>query len=198
MLRLGEIVVPRAASDQRAGATPVATTSVTLSFEDRRRSRLLVRLGDGREAALMLPRGTVLRDGDLLRADTGLIVVVRAAAETLSVARTSDPHRLTRAAYHLGNRHVPLQIGPGWLAFGHDHVLDGLVRELGLEVTTEVVPFEPEAGGYRHRGSAHATATHGHAEGQSNSHDHGPGSDHAHAHGHDHAHDHVHIHDDQS
>ena len=138
MLRLSEIVVPRAASDQEAGATPAATTSLTLSFEDRRRSRLLVRLEDGREAALMLPRGTVLRDGDLLRDDTGLIVVVRAAAETLSVARTSDPHRLTRAAYHLGNRHVPLQIGPAWLAFAHDHVLDGLVRALGLEVTTEV------------------------------------------------------------
>ena len=192
MLRLSEIVVPRAVSDQHAGATPVAITSVSLTFEDRRRSRLLVRLGDGREAALMLPRGTVLRDGDLLRDDTGLFVVVRAAAETLSIARTSDPHLLTRAAYHLGNRHVPLQIGPGWLAFGHDHVLDGLVRALGLEVTTEVVAFEPEAGGYRHQGSAHATSTHGHAEEQeqSHSHDHGPG--------HDHDHDHDHVHDDQS
>ena len=151
---------------------------MTLTFEDRRRSRLLVRLGDGREAALMLPRGTVLRDGDRLRGDTGSIAVVRAAPETLSVARTSDPHLLTRAAYHLGNRHVPLQIGPGWLAFGHDHVLDGLVRDLGLEVTTESAPFEPEAGGYRHQGSEHTTSTHddahsqAHQDGRAHKHDH--------------------------
>ncbi|MEO5767801.1 MAG: hypothetical protein ABIS92_05575, partial [Polyangia bacterium] len=97
-------------------AAPVAPT-VTLSFEDRRRSRLLVRLDDGQEAALMLPRGTVLREGDLL-AGQGQgqgeeeggppMVRVRAAAETLSVARTAEPLLLSRGAYHLGNRHVPL------------------------------------------------------------------------------------------
>lgn len=173
MLQLTEIVGSGTTSENGAA------TTLTLTFEGRRRSRLLVRLADGREAALMLPRGTVLLDGDRLRADTGAIVVVRAASETLSVVRTSDPHLLTRAAYHLGNRHVPLQIGPDWLAFGHDHVLDGLVRDLGLDVTTESAPFEPEAGGYRHQGSATAPSTHTHPH-------------HHHDHDHDHGHDHHH------
>lgn len=149
----------------RAGAARM-TLSVTLSFLDRRRSRQRVRLDDGSEAALLLPRGTVLHDGDLVMAeDDGepLAVTVRAAPETLSVARTSDGHLLTRAAYHLGNRHVPLQIGTGRLAYGHDHVLDDLVRKLGLDVAVESGPFEPEGGGYAHA--------------------------HAHHHGHDHDHD---------
>ncbi len=159
---------------------------VTLSFEDRRRSRLLVRLDDGSEAALMLPRGTVLREGDRLVADEGgPTVQVRAAAETLSVARTPDALLLSRGAYHLGNRHVPLQIGPGWLAYQHDHVLDDLARALGLAVTTESAPFEPEAGGYRHQGSErhHETNSTGDV-----------GHDHDHDHRHDHDHDHGHRH----
>lgn len=162
-------------------AAPVAPT-VTLSFEDRRRSRLLVRLDDGQEAALMLPRGTVLREGDLL-AGQGQgqgeeeggppMVRVRAAAETLSVARTAEPLLLSRGAYHLGNRHVPLQIGPGRLAYQHDHVLDDLARALGLQVTTESAPFEPEAGGYPHQGSAHHHGE-GHGHSHSHSHSHSP------------------------
>jgi urease accessory protein len=154
--------------------SPVAGAAVlSLGFEDRRRSRQLARVEDGREAALTLPRGTVLRDGDRLAGEpAGLTVVVRAAPEILSVARTTDAHLLARAAYHLGNRHVPLQVAPGRLAYQHDHVLDGLVRELGLVVTTEHAPFEPEAGGYRHDGSDRHTHGHGHA------HDHGHGHDH--------------------
>jgi urease accessory protein len=164
--------------------------TLTLSFEDRRRSRLLVRLDDLTEAALMLPRGTVLRAGDLLASTDGEAVVVRvkAAAETLSVARTADALLLARGAYHLGNRHVPLQIGVGWLAYQHDHVLDELARALGLAVTTEEGPFEPEAGGYRHQGSE----LHG-AEGQG--HDRGHHDHHHHDH-HDHDDDHHHHGDD--
>jgi urease accessory protein len=124
---------------------------LTMRFEDRRRSRMRARLDDGREAALLLPRGTVLRDGDRLRdPDAGEVVTVRAAAQTLSRARTGDGLLLARAAYHLGNRHIPVQVGPGWLAYEHDHVLDHMVEELGLAVDTHVAPFEPEAGGYRH------------------------------------------------
>ncbi len=165
-------IAPAAAEASAPVAAGVAVLS--LGFEDRRRSRQLARLDDGREAALTLPRGTVLRDGDRLAGEpAGQTVVVRAAPETLSVARTTDAHLLARAAYHLGNRHVPLQVAPGRLAYQHDHVLDGLVRELGLPVTTERAPFEPEAGGYRHDGSGRHT------------HGHGP----AHDHGHDHDHD---------
>ena len=154
-------------------AAPAAT--LRLGFEDRRRSRQLARLEDGREVGVDLPRGTVLRDGDRLVGDDNTVIIVRAAPETLSVARTSDGHLLARAAYHLGNRHVPLQVAPGRLAYQHDHVLDGMVRELGLTVTTEQAPFAPEAGGYRHEGSArheHGHHAHGHHHGHAHHHDH--------------------------
>lgn len=139
---------------ERLAIPAQARASLTLPFELRCKSRLRARLDGGEEVGLFLPRGTVLRDGDLLRAGNGLVVRVQAAAEALSQAATGDPLRLARACYHLGNRHVPVQIGSGWLRYGRDHVLDGLVRELGLTVTEEWAPFEPEAGAYGH--------THGH------------------------------------
>jgi urease accessory protein len=164
MLRFTEVVA--------APASPAAV--LTLGFEDRRRSRMRVRIDDGREAALMLPRGTILRDGDTLRdPDAGALVTVRAADQTLSRVRAEDAVTLARAAYHLGNRHIPVQVGRGWLAYEHDHVLDDMVAELGLKVETCIAPFEPEAGGYRH--------------GDSNGgHHHEHGHEHRHAHGHDH------------
>jgi len=146
--------------------TAAATRSLTLPFESRRKSRLRTTLDDGTEAALMLARGTVLRDGDKLAADDGSTVVVRAAEELVSTAVTDDPLLLSRAAYHLGNRHVPLQIESGRLRFEHDHVLEDLARLLGLQVTVERAPFEPESGSY--------------------------GGGHSHGHSHDHDHDHDH------
>lgn len=135
---------------------PVQAT-LTLPFDQRQKSRLRTRLDSGEDVGLFLPRGTVLRHGDRLRTTTGLVVEVRAAPETVSIARTDDALLLARAAYHLGNRHVALQIGPGWLRYLHDRVLDGMVRELGLTVAGEQVPFEPEAGAYGgdHHGRAH-------------------------------------------
>src|SRR5262249_56963418 len=100
------------------------------------------------EAAMLMERGPVLKGGDLLRAEDGAIIAVRAATETVSCARTDDAHLLARAAYHLGNRHVALQVSRGELRYLHDHVLDGMVRSLGLTVTTEEQPFEPEVGAY--------------------------------------------------
>jgi urease accessory protein len=154
MLHLRE-VVPSAVP-----APSLATLTLTLG--DRRKSRSRVTLDDGRDAALMLARGSALRDGDVLRADEGLLVVVRAAAESLSVARTSDAHLLLRGAYHLGNRHVPVELGDGWLAYEHDHVLDDMVRGLGLTVETRVAPFEPEGGAHGHA-HAHPHDAHAHA-----------------------------------
>ena len=143
----------------------VVTGTLTLAFGDRRRSRLRARLDDGREVALLLPRGSRLLDGDRLRDETGeLVVAVRAAEETLSWVGADDPLLLARAAYHLGNRHVPVQIGAGWLAYEHDHVLDGMIEEMGLVVTTRRAPFEPEAGGYRHGGEAPTHGGHHHHE----------------------------------
>jgi urease accessory protein len=159
-------------------ATPAGV--LTMRFEDRRRSRLRARLDDGREAALLLPRGTILRDGDRLRdADAGIVVTVRAAAQKLSHVRVDDGLLLARAAYHLGNRHVPVQLGPGWLAYEHDHVLDAMVAELGLTADVRVAPFEPEAGGYRHAAVAEG-------EGSQGAHRSHGGRGHGHGHGHAH------------
>jgi urease accessory protein len=158
------IVLPRLVEIVPAGNV---TGTLTLAFGDRRRSRLRARLDDGREVALLLPRGTQLHDGDRLRDEAGEVcVAVRAAEETLSWVRAEDPLLLARAAYHLGNRHVPVQIGPGFLAYQHDHVLDGMVAEMGLAVETRRAPFEPESGGYRHgAGEAHRHGGHHHEQG---------------------------------
>jgi urease accessory protein len=130
--------------------------TLTLPFEQRQRSRLRASLDDGTEVGLFLPRGRILRGGDCLRSEDGVLVAVRAAAETVSTVRSKDPLLLARAAYHLGNRHVSLQIGSGWLRYRHDHVLDEMVAALGLEAEVGQAPFEPEAGAYPHsHGSAH-------------------------------------------
>lgn len=123
---------------------------LTLPFELRQKSRLRARLESGEEVALKLPRGRVLRDGERLRSDDGRVVLVRAAPETVSTVRAADANSLARAAYHLGNRHIALQIGKGFLRYRHDHVLDDMLRALGLEVTVERAPFEPEGGAYGH------------------------------------------------
>ncbi len=126
-----------------------ADASLTLSFGDRQRSRLRTQLDNGEEVGLMLPRGKVLRGGDCLRASDGRVIEVRAAAEAVSTARAADAQLLARAAYHLGNRHMPLQVGDGWLRYRHDHVLDDMVKGLGLVVAQEQAPFEPESGAYQ-------------------------------------------------
>jgi len=135
-----------------------ADAVLTLSFQDRQRSRLRTTLDSGEEIGWMLPRGHVLRDGDCLRADNGQVIEVRAAPENVSTARADDPLLLARAAYHLGNRHMPLQIGEGWLRYHHDHVLDHMVEEMGLQIVQEQAAFEPEAGAYssgHHGGHGH-------------------------------------------
>jgi urease accessory protein len=174
MLRLTKVIGKSAKNATNAAPARWRAAGVlTLRFEDRRRSRMRARLDDGREAALLLPHGTILRDGDELGAEAGdasdasdaadEIVVVRAAAQTLSVVRSGDALVLARAAYHLGNRHVPVQLGAGWLAYEHDHVLDEMVEALGLTLETRIAPFEPEAGGYKHDGAAKRDGTGHHA-----------------------------------
>ena len=140
-------------------ATPLTpSASLTLSFEKRQKSRLRVSLDNDQEVALMLERGSVLRHGELLRADNGLIIEVRAANEEIAVISTENSFLLARACYHLGNRHVPLQIGEGWLHIQRDHVLEEMVQSLGLSVKHECVPFEPESGAY----SGHSSHSHSH------------------------------------
>lgn len=146
---------------QRLDHAHRVTTSVTLPIDIRVKSRARVTLNDGREAGLMLPRGLLLRGGDMLATEDGSeIIEVIAAPESVSVVRCADPFLLARACYHLGNRHVPLQIMPGELHYHHDHVLDDMVRLLGLEVTFATLPFEPEAGAYASDAHSHS---HSHA-----------------------------------
>lgn len=140
---------------ERLAASARADASLTLPFELRQKSRLRARLDSGEEVGLFLPRGTVLRQGDLLRAENGLIVRIEAAPEAVSTALTDDPLVLARTCYHLGNRHVPLQIEANRLRYRHDPVLDKMVRELGLAVVCEQAPFEPEAGAYAGHGHSH-------------------------------------------
>jgi len=135
-----------------------AQSTLTLPFELRHKSRLRTCLDSGEEVGLFLPRGTVLRSGDRLRTTCGRVIEVRAAPEAVSTARADDALLLARAAYHLGNRHIALQVGAGWLRYLHDHVLDRMIEELGLAVSAERAPFEPEAGAY---GGDHHD--HGHA-----------------------------------
>lgn len=131
------------------------TARLTLNFDARTKSRLRTQLADGEEVGLFLPRGTILRGSDRLLAADGRIVEVVAAPEDLIEARCVDAFALARAAYHLGNRHVAVQVGEGWLRIQADHVLETMLTGLGAEVASLTAPFEPEAGAYAH-GHHHA------------------------------------------
>jgi len=133
--------------------SPEAT--VTLPFELRQKSRIKVTLDDGREAGVFLPRGGLLRGGDCLKSSEGLIIEVIAAKESVSTIYSDNTVELARASYHLGNRHVHLQITEKYVRYLHDHVLDEMVAGLGMKVTVEKAAFEPEAGAYSGGGHSH-------------------------------------------
>lgn len=126
---------------------PVDAT-LTLPFDLRSKSRLRCTLDHGEEAGLFLPQGTVLRGGQKLTAGDGRVVEVRAAAEALYEVATDDALLLARAAYHLGNRHVALEVQAGRLRLMRDHVLGIMLEKLGLTPVELDAPFEPEAGAY--------------------------------------------------
>jgi urease accessory protein len=121
---------------------------LTLPFEQRQKSRLRAQADNGEEVALILPRGRVLRGGDRVATTDGREVEIVAAAEKLLHIESAE---LARVAYHLGNRHVPLQVGPGFLRIAEDHVLEEMARKLGARVSHVEAPFEPEAGAYGHQ-----------------------------------------------
>ena len=137
-----------------------------LPFELGQKSRLKTRLVSGEDVGLMLPRGEILRGGDLVTASDGRVIEVLAAPEKLLHIECSGPAQLARAAYHLGNRHVPVQVGEGFLRLAADHVLEELLRKLGAKVSQIEAPFEPEAGAYA--GGHH----HGEDEHEAQVHDH--------------------------
>ena len=133
-----------------ADAESVVTDVLELPFDLRERSRLRARLLSGEEIGIDLPPGTLLRHGSKLRLSDGRVVAVEASDEQLLEVRGADPSELARIAYHIGNRHVPIQIGEGWLRILPDHVLMAMVQGLGGDVQAVTGRFEPEGGAYGH------------------------------------------------
>ena len=147
----------------RAGQWPLETAhdTLTLPYEARHRRRTRLRTDRGDWILLDLPEATVMRDGDGILLESGGWVLVRAARETLAEITCDDPERLTKIAWHLGNRHLPTQIEADRLRIREDHVITEMVGILGGVVHIIEAPFDPEGGAYepqRHpsRGPDHA------------------------------------------
>jgi urease accessory protein len=166
-----------------AGLAPVLlrrAATIELDWDTRQKSRFDATDSHGRVIGVFLPRGAMVRGGDVLVAEDGSLVAVKARPQAVLVVTPRDhgaPHDLLRAAYHLGNRHVPLEVTATHLQLEPDHVLAEMLRRMGLQVDEAEAPFEPEAGAYD---ATRAASGHGH---------------HGHDHDHDHAHDHGHDHD---
>jgi urease accessory protein len=160
-----------------AGALLRRAASVELDWDLRQKSRFEATDSVGRRLGVSLPRGSVVRGGDVLVAEDGSLVVVRTAPQPVLVARHcgehGSPSDLLRAAYHLGNRHVAVELKPDHLKFEPDHVLGEMLQRLHLVVSEELAPFEPEGGAY---------AAHG---GDAFAHDHGQAHEYAHGRAHD-------------
>lgn len=170
---------------QGRGLAPVLikrAATLELDWDTRQKSRFAATDSTERELGIFLPRGTVVRGGDVLVAEDGSMIRVVAAPQTvLRITHCSHhgtPFDLTRAAYHLGNRHVPIELTAAYLQIEPDHVLADMLRAMHLIVTEKQAPFEPEAGAYGggHHGHGHA---HEHADGD-HKHEHGQAHDHAH------------------
>ena len=171
---------------QGQGLAPVLlkrATTVELDWDVRQKSRFAATDSAGRELGIFLPRGTLVRGGDVLVAEDGSMVRVIAAPQPVLVithcTQHGTPFDLTRAAYHLGNRHVPIELQPDHLKIEPDHVLADMLRAMHLIVTEQNLAFEPEGGAY--------------AAGHGGGHHHHGGHDHGHDHGHGHEHDHSHA-----
>lgn len=134
--------------DRRMPRGTQASATITLTYESRRKSRQKVRIDGGEEAGVILPWGESLRDGDVLAAANGLVIRIVAASEPVMLVRCSHPRELARVAYHLGNRHVAVEVGEGILKIAPDHVLRAMVEGLGAQVELGNEPFEPESGAY--------------------------------------------------
>lgn len=127
---------------------------VVLSFDERQKSRYKTQTSCGQTFGWFLERGYVLSDKDVLKCDDGTLIEIECAPEAVSDIKSDDILLLTKAAYHLGNRHVSLHVNLGYLRYQQDYVLDDMVRGLGLNVTHTQAPFHPESGAY--------TGTHSH------------------------------------
>lgn len=150
MLRLTAFATEPLTAEQARSAP-----RLRLSYQDRVRSRLAAVLPSGEAVAILLPRGSVLRDGAVLTGDAGERLVVDAMPEPLARVTAPSPHALLRAVYHLANRHVPAQIGPDHALIERDPVLERMLAGLGVAIEHIEAPFDPETGAYDVSGHAH-------------------------------------------
>ena len=179
---------------QGAGLAPVLlkrASTIELDWDTRQKSRFDATDSAGRALGIFLARGTAVRGGDVLVAEDGSLVRVIAAPQpVLRITHCTEhgtPFDLVRAAYHLGNRHVPIELKPDHLKIEPDHVLADLLRAMHLIVHAETSAFEPEGGAYSSQGHAHAHA-HEHEHGEHHAHDHSQPTKHDHDHEHGHGH----------
>ena len=184
---------------QGKGLAPVLVkraATVELDWDVRQKSRFDATDSTGRQLGIFLPRGTAVRGGDVLVAQDGsLITVIAAPQPVLRITHCTEhgtPYDLIRAAYHLGNRHVPIELKPDHLKIEPDHVLADMLRAMHLIVNAVTEAFEPENGAYATGGHAHTAHDHGHdhAPPAAVPHVHGPDCDHDHGHHHDPSHTH--------
>jgi len=165
--------------------------TVSLDWDVRQKSRFQVEDSSGRVLSVFLQRGHVVRGGDVLVADDGSLVRIEAAPQALlritACPQHGTPFDLIRAAYHLGNRHVPIELKPDHLQIEPDTVLADMLRSMHLIVNKVDEAFEPEGGAY---GAHHGGSGHSHDDGHDHDHAHAPASQHAHEHGHEHTHVH--------
>jgi len=163
--------------------------SVSLDWDVRQKSRFQVEDSSGRVLSVFLQRGHVVRGGDVLVANDGSLIRIEAAPQALLRITTCPQHGtpfdLIRAAYHLGNRHVPIELKPDHLQIEPDAVLADMLRSMHLIVNKVDEAFEPEGGAY---GAHHGGSGHSHDDGHD--HAHAPATQHAHEHGHEHTHVH--------
>jgi urease accessory protein len=145
-----------------AGAHERVDEVIELAFEQREKSRFRAPLLSGEEIGVDLAPGTLLKQGDRIRLADGRVVAVEAAPERLIEVHAHDAIGLARIAYHVGNRHVPLQIGDGWLRMLPDHVLQAMIERLGGHVHEVDEGFQPESGAYGHSHVHHQHDDQGH------------------------------------
>lgn len=152
--------------------------TVTLKLDERRRSRQQLILDNGEPVGLAIDRGMVLRDGDVIVTQDGGLIAVKAAQEDVLRVTAMSPWQLLRAAYHLGNRHVLLEMGEGYLQLEYDPVLADMLHHLsGIHTERRRAPFEPDVGayggGHRHGHDTTFEADHALAQAAFRAHDHG-------------------------
>jgi urease accessory protein len=161
-----------------------AVDSITLDAHDRHRRRVVLTAERGTRFLLDLPQATALRDGDGLVLDDGAVVRIIGRPESLVEIAAVDTHELARLAWHIGNRHIDVQIVGDRLRIRRDHVIEDMLRGLGARLLPVDAPFDPEHGAYDQHGHSHShDHAHSHHDGH---HPHGP--DHIHTH-----HDHRHV-----